>query len=245
MRAMRAMRAGDDNDPGSAPRRANADEAALRVEMTGTARRLLELGLVSGTAGNLSCRLDGDHVLVTPSAVPYSELAAEDLVVVDDAGSVVRSRQGRRPTSELALHLAALDAAPEIGAVVHSHAVHATAFATAGQSLPCVLEEMAYYLGGDVPVAEYRLTGTRELAVVAAPHLRERAAVLLANHGLLTVGRDLGEALDMTRLVDRCARIVLAARRLGGERPLPEEAIRELTRGWSERRARGSAAVAP
>jgi L-fuculose-phosphate aldolase len=94
-------------------------------------------------------------------------------------------------------------------------------FAITHQPIPCVIEEFEVYVGGDVPVADYRLTGSDELAEEAARHLGDRGAVLMANHGLLTVGRDIFDAMKVAQLVERTAQIVWGARSLGELVPLP------------------------
>jgi L-fuculose-phosphate aldolase len=114
---------------------------------------------------------------------------------------------------------------PELGAVIHSHAKLASAFAVAREPIPCVIEEFQIYVGGEVPLADYALSGSDALGEACAKHLGERSAVLMANHGLLAVGRDLAQAHHVTALVERTAEIVLAARQLGRVAPLPRESL--------------------
>ena len=151
-----------------------------------TARDLLHRGLVEGTSGNLSARLPSGDVVMTPSSLDYEEMTLDDLVVCDLEGNIVEGE--RAPTTEKALHLACLRRYDDIHAVIHSHAVYCSMFAVARRPIPCVIEELDVYVGGEVPVAEYRMTGTDELAEEVARHVGVRAAVLLANHGLLAVG---------------------------------------------------------
>jgi L-fuculose-phosphate aldolase len=194
---------------------------APHEQLLATARELLASGLVLGTAGNLGVRLPGGNVLVTPSSVDYRTMTADDLVVCTLDGTVVEGH--RPPTSELALHLEAFRAHDDIGATIHCHAKFATMFAVARQPVPAVVEEFVVYVGGDVPVADYRTTGTEELAVEVARHLGDRSAVLMANHGLFTIGRDLPQALRVAELVERTAEIVWGARALGPPASLPDE----------------------
>ena len=144
-----------------------------------------------------------------------------DLVVLDLAGKVVEGE--RAPTSEKALHLACYRAHSDVGAVIHSHAEYSTMFAITHQPIPCVIEEFDIYVGGEVPIADYKLTGSDELGDEVARHLENRGAVLMANHGLLTVGRNIADAMKVASLVERTARIVWGARALGEIVPLPEE----------------------
>ena len=202
------------------------DPGRIKQDILDSARQLLRTGLVEGTAGNLSARISDEHVVLTPSSLDYEQMTLEDLVVVDLDGEVIEGF--RPPTSEKALHLACLRRHPDVGAVIHSHAPFATMFAITRQPIPCVLEEFDVYVGGDVPVAEYRLTGSAELGDEVARHVEDRGAVLMANHGLLTVGRDLADAMKVAALVERTAKIVWGSRLLGSPVPLPEETLRRF-----------------
>lgn len=210
----------------------------VKRQVVETARALLRTGLVEGTAGNVSARLPDGRVVLTPSSLAYEQMEVGDLVVTDLEGRVLEGE--RAPTTEKALHLACLRRYPELGGVIHSHALHASMFAVTRQPIPCVVEEFQVYVGGEVPVADYRLTGSDELGEEVARHVENRAAVLMANHGLLTVGRDVGEAFRVACLVERTARLVWGARQLGPLVPLPEETLQrfEPIYGFMRRRGR-------
>jgi L-fuculose-phosphate aldolase len=186
------------------------------------ARTMLERGLVEGTSGNLSGRLEDGLVCLTPSSVPYDTMTLDDLVVVDLEGEVVSGT--RSPTTEKDLHLSVLRRYPELGSVIHTHAVYATMFALAHEAIPAVIEEVVVYVGGDVPCCAYRGTGSRELGEEVADHLGDRSAALLANHGLVTCGSSPEQALYHAGLVERTAKIVWGARAMGATiHPLPEK----------------------
>ncbi len=192
----------------------------IRQEVLDAAKGMLACGLVEGTAGTVSARLDGDRVVMTPSSGDYGEMTLDDLVVTDMDANVLDG--SRPPTSEKALHLACLRAHADIGAVMHCHALYSSMFAINHQPIPCVVEEFDVYVGGEVPVAEYRLTGSSELAEEASRWLADRGAVLMANHGLLCVGKSPADALKVARLVERTAQLVWGAKLLGTPVPLPE-----------------------
>jgi L-fuculose-phosphate aldolase len=198
----------------------------IKEQLVETARELLRSGLVEGTAGNLSARLPDGSVVLSPSSLPYETMTTDDLVVTDLDGKLLEGK--RAPTSEKALHLACLRKYPELGAVIHSHARYATMFAITRRPIPCVIEEFDVFVGGEVPVAEYRLTGSDELGEEVSRHVAERGAVLMANHGLLTVGNDLAGALKVAKLVERTAEIVWGAQALGTVVSLPEETLRRF-----------------
>ncbi len=209
----------------------------IKEQVVETARALLRAGLVEGTAGNVSARLPDGRVVLTPSSLAYERMEVGDLVVTDLEGRVLEGE--RAPTTEKALHLACLRRYPELGGVIHSHALHATMFAVTRQPIPCVVEEFQVYVGGEVPVADYRLTGSDELGEEVSRHVENRAAVLMANHGLLTVGRDVGEAFRVACLVERTARLVWGARQLGPLVPLPEETLKRFEPIYGLMRRRG------
>lgn len=186
------------------------------------AKKMLADGLVEGTAGNISGRIDADHVCLTPSSVPYETMTLDDLVVVTLDGEVVEGH--RSPTTEKDLHLSVLRAYGELGAVIHTHAVYATMFALAHEPIPAVIEEVVVYLGGEVPCCDYKGTGTRELGDEVAAKLADRGAALVANHGLVTCGPNPDKALHNAALAERTAKIVWGARAMGATiHPLPEK----------------------
>ena len=200
------------------------------------ARQMLADGLVEGTSGNVSGRLPGDLVCLTPASLAYDTMQVDDLVVVDLAGTVVRGH--RPPTTEKDLHLAVLRAYPELGAVVHTHAVHATMFALAHEPIPAVIEEVVLYVGGDVACCDYRGTGTAELGAEVAAHLAERGATLLANHGLVTCAATLEMALHNAALVERTAQIVWGTRAMGATvHSLPEASGTDMAHVYRSARA--------
>jgi L-fuculose-phosphate aldolase len=182
---------------------------------------MLAEGLVEGTSGNISGRLPDGLVCLTPSSVAYDTMTLDDLVVVDLDGTVVEGT--RPPTSEKDLHLATLGRYPELGAVIHTHAVYATMFALAREPIPAVIEEVVVYLGGDVPCCEYKGTGTADLGAEVASRLADRGAALLANHGLVTCAASPERALHNAALAERTAKIVWGARAMGATiHPLPD-----------------------
>jgi L-fuculose-phosphate aldolase len=191
----------------------------VRADVLAAAQELARRGLVEGTSGNVSARVDDERVCLTPSSLPYDVMTLDDLVIVDLKGEVLEG--DRSPTTEKALHLACYRAYPEIGGVIHSHPVHATMFAVARQPVPAAIEEVAVYIGGDVPVCDYTMTGTDELGDAVAARLADRAATLLANHGMVTVGATVERALHAAAVVERTAHIVWGARLLGEIHAVP------------------------
>ncbi|MFI0191428.1 class II aldolase/adducin family protein [Streptomyces sp. NPDC017082] len=212
------------------------DMARHWTELVATARRTVADGLVVGTSGNVSARL-GDLVLVTPSGVPYDRLTPADLTGVDLTGRQVLGTL--RPTSELPMHLAVYRTT-DARAVVHTHAVHATAVSTLVAELPPV-HYMTAALGGPVRVAPYAAYGTGELAGNMLRALAGRSGCLLQNHGTVTYGATLDQAYDRTAQLEWMCRLWLTASAVPGLTPtlLTEAQLEEAgarLKGYGQRR---------
>ncbi|MFE0189967.1 class II aldolase/adducin family protein [Streptomyces sp. NPDC059008] len=210
--------------------------AAAWSELVATARRTVADGLVVGTSGNVSRRLK-DLVLVTPSGVPYDRLGPGDTTAVDLEGRQIIG--ALRPTSELPMHLAVYRSTTAT-AVVHTHAPHATAVSTLVTELPPI-HYMAAALGGPVRVAPYALYGSDELAAHLLEALRDRTGALLQNHGTLTYGDSLDQALDRTAQLEWMCRVWLTAQSVPGRAPSllsagELAAAGERLRGYGQRR---------
>lgn len=203
----------------------------VRSVVLDAAKDLDDRGLVSGTAGNVSGKVDDARFVLTPSSVPYRSMTIDDLVVVDPAGELLEGH--RSPTSEMSLHLECYRLYPEVGGVVHCHARHASMFAVAHRPIPAGIDEFVIYIGGEVPCADYRQSGTAELATEVAKHLSDRSAALMANHGLLCIGRDTADALHSATVVEHNAEIMWGAEALGGVEPLPAKAVEDFTNIYS------------
>ncbi|MFI0979022.1 class II aldolase/adducin family protein [Streptomyces sp. NPDC021093] len=182
--------------------------------MVHTARRSVADGLVVGTSGNVSVRVGG-LILVTPSGVPYDRLRPGDAVGVDLEGHQVLGDLA--PTSELPMHLTVYRTS-RARAVVHTHAVHATAVSTLVDRLPPV-HYMAASMGGQIRTAPYATYGTEELAENVRRALRDRTGCLLRNHGTLTYGDSLDQAYDRTAQLEWMCRLWLTASSVPGHSP--------------------------
>ena len=200
---------------------------AVAREICRAGRRLAERGLIAGTDGNIAARCGPDRVLITPTGRDKGELAPGDLVELDLAGRPVTG--SGRPSSELDLHLVIFAQRPDVGAVVHAHPPVATGFAVAGKMLgDGSLAELVTQFGM-VPVVPYGAPGTPELGERVRPFAREHDALLLANHGAVTVGTTVEAACWRMESLEQGARILLVARLLGGARQLsPDEVARLL-----------------
>jgi len=184
-------------------------------------RKLLIARLTTGSGGNLSLFNRAQKLIaIKPSGVPYFEMQPEDVVVIDPQGRIVDGRL--KPSSELSFHLGLLNRRPDISAVVHTHQVYATAVACLGRELPAV-HYLIGFAGDKVPLAPYATYGTQALADNIVNAIGGYNACLLANHGLVTVGKDLATAFAVAEELELVAQIYLLAKSAGEPVILPAE----------------------
>lgn len=197
----------------------------LKRELVRICRLLYGKNLVAATDGNVSVRLD-DKIFTTPSGINKGFIRVEDVLTVNLEGDVLEGEGS--PTTELQMHLTAYHLRPDIGAVVHAHPPLATAFSIAGISLAeGILPEVVITLGG-IPTAAYATTGTPAVSDSIQELINYYDALLLAQHGALTLGRDLMDAYNKMEKVEHTALVVLMAMQLGEARPLPALEVEKL-----------------
>ncbi|MDO4328811.1 MAG: class II aldolase/adducin family protein [Lachnospiraceae bacterium] len=178
----------------------------LRKKILEMAKRSYEEALFAGTSGNLSYydRETGE-MYITPSSVPYETMTADELVRMTLDGQILEGE--KKPSSEWRMHAEVYRQKPEVSAVIHTHSPYATSFAVNHQKLPVILIEMVPFLGGDVDVADFAIPGTVEVGIEAVKKLQDRHACLMANHGVLAVGKDLEQAHIRAVYVEDAAKI--------------------------------------
>jgi L-fuculose-phosphate aldolase len=215
-------------------------EQQLRADIVEIGRRLYARGYTASNDGNISVRLDGERLLMTPKSVCKGFMEPDMMCITDLDG---RKLAGRRdPSSEMQMHLEVYRQRPDVQAVVHAHPPIATGFAVAGIPLDrAVLAEVVTTLGS-VPIAEYATPSTKELPEAVRKYVKAHDGMLLANHGALTLGNDLYSAYYKMETIEHFAKISLVARMLGGERLLSRE---EVFRLEGLRGSYGIAAPAP
>ena len=191
------------------------------------ARKMLQMGLVVGTAGNISLRLppeEGPEIIaITPSGRPYDSLAVDDIQIVDFDGQTVEGNL--RPSMETTLHIGIYRARKNINAIIHTHSVYASAVSVAGHDIPPILDDQVAFLGGEIKLARYALSGSREQVAGVIPALGDRSAVLLANHGAIGTGRTMRDAFTSCELIEKTARIYLLSLAAGKVNRLPAEVV--------------------
>lgn len=188
--------------------------AELRRAVIDTAQAMSREGLSPGRSGNVSARVAGGGMLITPTGLAYETLRDADIVFVAANGEPAAG--GLKPSSEWRLHLTVYAAKPDAGAIVHCHSMNATALACAGKTIPAFHYMVAVGGGVDIPLAPYATFGTPELAEAVAAALSERQAALLAHHGQIACGADLAAALDLAREVETLAGQYVRTLAIGG-----------------------------
>ncbi len=186
-------------------------DQALRDAIIACALRMNELRINRGKSGNVSARIEGGF-LITPTALAYDRLVAEDIVeMVLDGGT----RGTRKPSSEWRFHHDIYAARPEIGAIVHAHSPFATTLSCLGLAIPAFHYMVAVAGGNDIRCAEYATFGTQELSQLVLTAIEGRKACLLANHGMIAIGANLDAALDLAVEVEALAEQYWRALQIG------------------------------
>ncbi len=205
-----------------------SDQSRQRELMCEVGRRMYAREFVAAHEGNLSIRLADGNVLCTPTMHCKGFLKPEELCIIDFEMNQIAGTL--KPTSEIRLHLEVFRHRPDVRAVVHSHAPHATAFAVANKPFPCgVLAEPELFLG-EVALAPFEVPGTEAFAESIRPFVKQTNAILLANHGIVTYAEDLERALWMTEILDAACRTVILSGSIGGPKRLSKEQSKELVK---------------
>lgn len=199
---------------------------SVREELCKYARKIVEKGMVVGPGGNISAR-DGDTMLVSPSGFALEEILPEQWVAVSIADGSIQAAPGLRPSSEVLMHLYGYQVNPAIGAMIHTHPANSIAFGLIEEKLPIMFPDQAA-LTGETGFVPYVVPTTALLANAVKEKINAYTTLLLGNHGLVAVGRNLREAYYRTEVVEESARIYLLAKAAGTPRVLTEAELVEI-----------------
>ncbi len=204
------------------------NEFKMKQDIVEVGKRLYNRGFVASNDGNISIRISEKEILITPTGVSKGYMETSDILKVDINGSVISGK--KMPTSEMKMHLAVYRKRADVQAIVHAHPQKATAFAIVGKTCDKItLPEVIFSLGF-ISLAEYGTPSTDEVPRSVEKHIGNSDAILLSNHGALTVGKDIYDAYYKMETLEHFASITLYARLLGGEKALNSEQIEELFR---------------
>ncbi|MBN2230462.1 MAG: class II aldolase/adducin family protein [Candidatus Thorarchaeota archaeon] len=183
-------------------------------------KRLIQNGLVGGTWGNISCRIDEYRMAITPSGMSYETLVPEDITIVDFSSDNVTWEGKHKPSAEMKLHIAIYRDRKDINAVIHSHSMNASTVAAARREVPPILDDMVQIIGPTIRVAEYALPSTKKIVKKTMNALKGRNAALMANHGAVCTGRDMEEAFTCTFVLEKACKAFIEAEFLGGAKEI-------------------------
>jgi len=193
--------------------------------------QLLKEKLTHGTCGNISCRVDKEKILITPSSLPYGDIKPDDILLVNLDGKVLEGK--RNPSVETPFHTAIYKNREDVKAIIHTHSQYALAVSSVVDSIPVFLDEIFSHIGGELTVSRYALPGSDELAENLLNVLGDKNAALLSNHGAVCCGKNLDEAFEVARVVEQICKIFILSSCLGKTKVLPEEG-REYQRAMFE-----------
>jgi L-fuculose-phosphate aldolase len=198
----------------------------IKQDICDIGRRIYNKGFAAANDGNISVRINDNHVLCTPTMQSKGFLKPDDICTVDMTGKQIAG--GKKRSSEALLHLEIYKQRDDIKSVVHCHPPHATAFAVAREPIPqCVLPEVEVFLG-DVPITKYETPGGQEFADTILPFVKKTNIIVLANHGTVSYGETVERAYWWTEILDAYCRILMLARGLGNVAHFSQGQEREL-----------------
>ncbi len=204
------------------------DTRQIFEEIIETGKSLYNRGYIIANEGNLSVRLSGGNIAITPAGMNKWQMKPEDLLVCMADGTIIEG--SGRPSSEIRLHLAIYRWRPDIAAICHAHPIYATARSVAGKSLMRpILPEILMTLGG-IPLASYGEPGTDELPKTLEKLIADYDAFLLESHGAVTLGKDMSDAFNKMETVERFAHILYIAETISEVRELPSHEVERLLR---------------
>jgi ribulose-5-phosphate 4-epimerase/fuculose-1-phosphate aldolase len=201
--------------------------AEIKQKVLDTSKLGYSEALFAGTSGNLSVfDAESGYVAITPTSLRYDTMKLDDIVVITLDGDVIEGKH--RPSSEWRMHTGIYKHRKDVLAVVHTHSPFATSFAVTHERVPLILIEMIPFIGGDIPVAGFAAPGSTELALTALEVLQDRNACLMANHGVLAVGRSIEQAHITAVYAEDAAKIYHYAKTSGAVHLVPEDAARRM-----------------
>jgi len=202
------------------------DIGSLKNQIIEVGKKAYTRGYIAAMDGNISARVDAKRILITPTGVSKGSMKTGDLVFVDMSGGIIGGK--KKPSSELFMHLKIYKERDDIYSICHLHPPYATGFAAAGIPMDQNVLTEAEILLGKIPLIEYALPGTEDLAGKLIPYLKDSVAFLLANHGAVTVGTNINDAYNNMETLEHTAHIIFIARQLSHLNTLNEEQVKEL-----------------
>lgn len=175
-------------------------------------------GLVAGTWGNISIRVDSENMVITPSGIAYEHAMPDDMAIMNIQN--LKWEGNRKPSSEAKLHAQIYKERKNINAIIHTHSMNASTVAAARRDVPPILDDMAQIIGPSIRVAKYALPSTKKIVKETVKALKGRNAALMANHGAIGIGRDIEEAFTVCEVLEKSCKAFIEAEFLGGAKSI-------------------------
>lgn len=190
-----------------------------------TGMTLDRYGLISLSGGNISSRMSTGEILISPSGMIYEDMVPDDVLVMDSEGSIIEGK--RKPSSDTDAILYIFKHRTDVNATIHTHQPYATAISLIQDELEVNLTTLGNTCAGPVKVTPFSSAGSVEMGIDTVNHIGDSLAVILAHHGVMTIGKDIKQALYAAVYLEECAKGYLAARAVGPTRSLTPEQIQQ------------------
>ena len=194
-----------------------------QAEVYKTALDMYRSGLVSGTWGNISARIDESFMAITPSGMAYEGLTPEQMVIVNIG--TLAYEGALKPSIEAVVHAEIYKNRPEVNGIMHTHSTYALTVAAARKEIPPVCEDQVQILGGSIRVADYAMPGTEEMAAACVKALEGRQGALIANHGAISCDVTLAKAFIGSQIIEKTAMVYINSMAIGGPVEIPQKDI--------------------
>lgn len=198
---------------------------ATKREIIKAGMNLDRYGLIALSGGNVSVRLEAGEILVTPSGMIYEDLTEDDILVMDLEGKIIEGTRKSSSDTEAILYI--FQKRPDVNAVIHTHQPYATAVGLIQNEFEVNLTTLANATAGPVPVTPYSSAGSIEMGIDTVNYVGEGLAVILAHHGVMTIGKNLKQALYAAVYLEEAAKCYLAARACGETKKMTPEQIEQ------------------
>lgn len=199
--------------------------SAIREDIVKVSKLMYDRGMANAFAGNVSVR-DGDSIYITPSGISKGFLTEDMIVETDMNGNVIEGMY--KPSSEIKLHLSAYRNRKDVWSVIHAHPPYTTAYAIANKSIETKAYAEMIMFFEKIPLAAYGTPGEDEIYYGMEEYINDYDIVLLANHGIVAVGKDVFDAFFKLEAAESMAQTLTIVSSIGGEKSLPEDKIKEL-----------------
>ena len=197
----------------------------VKREIIKSALKLVKYGLIRLSGGNLSVKIGKKYVIVTPSGMDYEEISIKDMVVIDINGNIIEGF--RKPSVDIKALIYIYRNMEHVNAVIHAHTVYATCVGLLGDKLPSVVTTLANAVGGEVKVAPFSSATSIEMGMRTVANIGDKKAIILKNHGVITIGETLKEAMYALVYLEEAAKIFCVSRSIGQPTLLTEKQTKE------------------